>query len=110
MRGYFADDLLVMMPAGAFAGVRLFGEVVSAHRGPLAVALTEQSKESQEITLDLTGVRYFANSALEILVVLGRHLRPPQCLVVRAAPELGLRDRLAARGWDDIETLRLVDT
>ncbi|MEV0439603.1 STAS domain-containing protein [Streptomyces spectabilis] len=109
MRGYFADDLLLMMPSGTCAGVRLFGEVVSAHRAPLAVALTEQSKGSEEITLDLTGVRYFANSALEILVALSRHLRPPQRLVVRAAPALGLRERLAAQGWDGIATLRLID-
>ncbi|GGV12706.1 hypothetical protein [Streptomyces spectabilis] len=55
MRGCFADDLLLMMPSSTLAGVRLFGEVVSAHRAPLAVALTEQSEDAEEITLDLTG-------------------------------------------------------
>ncbi|QDQ10110.1 hypothetical protein [Streptomyces spectabilis] len=109
MRGYFADDLLLMMPTGTLAGVRLFGEVVSAHRAPLTVALTEQGRDSEEVTLDLTGVRCFANSALEILVALSRRLRPPQRLVVRAAPGLELRERLVAHGWDDIDTLRLID-
>ncbi|MEU6825951.1 hypothetical protein ABZ921_35520 [Streptomyces atriruber] len=126
MRDYFADDLLLIMPTTNSPGVRLSGEVVSTHRGPLALALTDQTQaygkarsqdeaqtqdqdQANDILIDLTGVRYLANSGLETLVAFACHLRPPQCLVVRATAELGLRDRVAARGWDQIETLRLED-
>lgn len=109
MRGYFADDLLLIVPSTATEGVCLFGEVLGAHKGALAMALTAQSRTTQEITIDLTGVHYLANSALEILVALANNLRPPQGLLIRAAPELALQERLNARGWDDIETLRVVD-
>ncbi|WP_055569939.1 hypothetical protein [Streptomyces atriruber] len=120
MRDYFADDLLLIMPATNSPGVRLSGEVVSTHRGPLALALTDQTQahgnarsqdqdQANDILLDLTGVRYLANSGLETLVAFACHLRPPQCLVVRATAGLGLRERVAARGWDRIETLRLED-
>ncbi|WJV44810.1 hypothetical protein [Streptomyces flavofungini] len=107
MRGYFVDDLLLIMPSTDRRGVRLTGEVVSTHRAPLALALTDQAREG-EILLDLTGVHFLANSALEILVAFARHLNPPECLLVRAKAELALEQRLAARGWDTIETLRLV--
>jgi hypothetical protein len=109
MRGYFADDSLLIVPSSAFQGVCLFGEVLGAHKGALAVALTDQRRITHEITIDLTGVHYLANSALEILVALARNLRSPQCLLIRATPELGLRERLTAHGWDDVETLRLID-
>ncbi|MFD0413892.1 hypothetical protein [Streptomyces sp. NPDC127108] len=95
------------MPSTDRPGVRLSGEVVSSHRAPLALALTDQAQED-EILLDLTGVHYLANSALEVLVAFARHLNPPECLLVRATDELGLRQRLAARGWDQLDTLRLV--
>ncbi|QES40307.1 hypothetical protein DEJ49_04310 [Streptomyces venezuelae] len=116
MRDYFADDLLLIMPTTHSPGVRLSGEVVSTHRGPLALALTDQTQtqtddrdraQTDEILIDLTGVRYLANSGLETLVAFAVHLQPPQCLVVRSAPDLDLHDRIAARGWDRIETLRL---
>ncbi|MET8689316.1 hypothetical protein ABZV77_34435 [Streptomyces sp. NPDC004732] len=120
MRDYFADDLLLIMPNTHSPGVRLSGEVVSTHRGPLALALTDQTQahgkarpqdpaQADDILLDLTGVRYLANSGLETLVAFACHLQPPQCLVVRTTAELGLRDRITARGWDRIETLRLED-
>lgn len=109
MRGYFADDLLLIVPSTATEGVCLFGEVLGAHKGALAMALTAQRDTAQEITIDLTGVYYLANSVLEILVALAASLQPPQRLLVRAAPALKLRERLTARGWDDIETLRLID-
>ncbi|WP_306337572.1 hypothetical protein [Streptomyces sp. KL118A] len=124
MRDYFADDLLLIMPTIDSPGVRLSGEVVSTHRGPLALALTDQTQahgnarsqgqdqdgdQTNDILLDLTGVRYLANSGLETLVAFACHLHPPQCLVVRATAGLGLRERVAARGWDRIETLRLED-
>ncbi|MEW2392624.1 hypothetical protein AB0933_30105 [Streptomyces venezuelae] len=114
MRDYFVDDLLLIMPTNHSPGVRLSGEVVSTHRGPLALALTDQTQsdgqgrvQAAEILIDLVGVRYLANSGLETLVAFAVHLQPPQCLVVRATPELDLRDRIAARGWDRMETLRL---
>ncbi|MGW7271668.1 STAS domain-containing protein [Streptomyces sp. NPDC054864] len=107
MRGYFADDLLLIVPSTATDGVCLFGEVLGAHKGALAMALNAPRGITQEITIDLTGVHYLANSALEILVALAKNLRPPQRLLIHAAPELALRERLDARGWGDIETLRL---
>ncbi|KUL52991.1 hypothetical protein [Streptomyces sp. NRRL S-1521] len=109
MRGYFADELLLITPSSTTPGVCLFGEVIGTHKGPLAIALAEQSLRTQEITVDLTGVHYLANSALEILVALANNLRPPQCLLVRAPTALGLRERVAARGWDRMETLRLIE-
>lgn len=91
--------------------MRLCGEVYAAHRRPLAVAVAEagQDAPTHEISVDLTGVGYLANSALETLVALARLLVPPQHLLVRAAPELGLGERIAARGWHQIETLHLVE-
>ncbi|MGW6059047.1 STAS domain-containing protein [Streptomyces sp. NPDC055189] len=109
MHTYFSDDSLLIVPAGNSDSVRLIGEVFGAHKGALAVALTDQRRITHEITLDLTGVHYLANSALETLVALANNLRPPQRLLIRAAPELALRERLTEHGWDDIEALRLVD-
>ncbi|MEU6676318.1 hypothetical protein [Streptomyces sp. NPDC046853] len=110
MPSYFNDDSLLIVPAGTSAGVRLFGEVLGAHKGALTVALTDQRRVTHEITIDLRGVHYLANSALEILVALAHNLRPPQCLLIRSDPALALRERLAEHGWDDIETLQLVET
>lgn len=109
MRDYFADDRLLILPTTRGPGVWLCGEVYGAHRPSLAVAVSvaRQHAPGGEITVDLTGVGYLANSALETLVALARQLIPPQCLVVRAAGELGLGERIAARGWDQLETLRL---
>ncbi|MFE6158547.1 hypothetical protein ACFQ7F_06475 [Streptomyces sp. NPDC056486] len=109
MRGYFADDLLLIVPTNAPKGVRLFGEVLGSHKGALVLALTAQSRATQEITVDLTGVHYIADSALEILVALANHLPSPQRLVIRATPALALRERFAAQGWDHIEILQLID-
>lgn len=111
MHDYFSDDLLLILPSPRGAGVRLCGEVYAAHRKPLAVAVSVARHRApmHEITVDLTGVGYLANSALETLVALASQLVPPQNLVVRAGLELKLIERLAAGGWDSIETLRVVD-
>ncbi|MGW5861525.1 hypothetical protein ACWFRJ_05035 [Streptomyces sp. NPDC055239] len=109
MRGYFTDDLLLMMPLADRPGVRLHGEAFSAHRGPLIDALTEEAQRSREIVVDLIGVRFLANSVLEALVLLAVRLAPHQRLLLRAGAELALRERVTAGGWDRIDTLHLVD-
>ncbi|MFC8129118.1 hypothetical protein [Streptomyces sp. NPDC057302] len=109
MRDFFADDSLLIVPSHPSQGVRLIGEVLGTHKGALVMAVTDQCSTTHEITIDLTSVHYFANSALEILVALANNLQPPKRLVVHAAPELALRDRLIARGWDRIEALQLID-
>lgn len=108
MHGYFADDLLLIVPSPP-GGVCLFGEVLGEHRGALMLAVTGQHRTTNEITIDLTGVHYLANSALEILIALANFLRPPQCLLIRATPALALRARLAENGWDQMHSLRLID-
>ncbi|MFJ9037847.1 hypothetical protein ACIRF8_14800 [Streptomyces sp. NPDC102406] len=108
MRGYFVDDLLLIAPLHQRTGIRLFGEVIGAHKASLAVAVAECGRSAEEITVDLTQVDYLANGALETLVALARSLSGEQCLRVLAAPELRVRERLSARGWDRIETLRLI--
>lgn len=110
IHGYFADDLLLIVPSTTAAeGVCLFGEVLGEHKGALAMVLTSQRRSTQELTIDLTGVHYLANSALEILVALAKNLQSPQHLLIRAAAELALGERLTARGWDSIETLCLAE-
>ncbi|MEV0521856.1 hypothetical protein AB0I66_00375 [Streptomyces sp. NPDC050439] len=111
MRDYYADDLLLILPSSGGAGVRLCGEVYAAHRTPLALAVStaRQSAPTHEITVDLTGVAYLANSALETLVALACQLALPQRLVVRADPELRLGERIAAGGWSQTVTLRVID-
>ncbi|ATL32597.1 hypothetical protein [Streptomyces formicae] len=110
MRGYFADELLLMLPLYDTPGVRLRGEVFSSHRGPLALVLTEEAARTDEIVLDLTDVRFISNAILDILTVLARRLAPPQCLLVRANADLELRERTAARGWNEIATVRLEES
>ncbi|MFD4476492.1 MULTISPECIES: hypothetical protein [unclassified Streptomyces] len=44
-----------------------------------------------------------------LAMALTTQCRGPQYLHIRAASELALRERLAARGWDGIETLRLTE-
>ncbi|MEU6127352.1 hypothetical protein [Streptomyces sp. NPDC047123] len=107
MRGYFIDELLLIAPLRNAAGVRLFGEVMGVHKAPLAVAVTEHGKDTDEVTVDLTRVDYLANSALQTLVALALSLDPPQRLRILAKPELGLEERLAAHGWDTIDSLHL---
>ncbi|MFD7291748.1 hypothetical protein ACFV9W_00540 [Streptomyces sp. NPDC059897] len=97
----------MIAPLRQSAGVRLCGEVVGAHKAPLTVAVTEHAQNADEITVDLTRVGYLANSVLETFVALARHLNPPQCLCLVAGPELQLAERLAQRGWDEIDTLRV---
>ncbi|KUF18060.1 hypothetical protein [Streptomyces silvensis] len=112
MRSYFADELLLMLPLADEPGVRLWGEVLSPHRGPLALALADEAADTDdtdEIVLDLTEARFVSNSVLEILTVLARRLTPPQSLLVRAGPELGLRERISEHGWDHIQGLHLVE-
>ncbi|MEV1025926.1 hypothetical protein [Streptomyces sp. NPDC050264] len=107
MPAYFVDELLLIAPLRHSVGVRLFGEVVGVHKAPLSRAVAERTRETVEITVDLTSVHYLANSALETLVALAQTLHPPQRLHIIACPELGLRQRLAAHAWDQAETLRL---
>ncbi|MEV1027075.1 hypothetical protein [Streptomyces sp. NPDC050264] len=107
MRGYFIDDLLLITPLHHTDGVRLFGEVIGAHKVPLALAVTDYARTAAEITVDLTRVRYLSNSVVETLVALARSLSPPQRLRVLAGPELRLTERLKRHGWDQIDTLRL---
>lgn len=87
--------------------MRLYGEVVGAHKAPLTVAVAEHAQAAQEITVDLTRVGYLSNSVLETFVALARHLTPPQRLCLVAGPELALAERLAQHGWDEIDTLRV---
>lgn len=105
MRDYYVDDLLII--ASTITGVRLFGEVIGTHKGPLLVALARQRRNTEEITVDLSGVHYLSNSALETLVAIAHCLRPPQHLLLRSYDGLGLQERLTAKGWERIETLRL---
>ncbi|MET9497052.1 hypothetical protein [Streptomyces sp. NPDC006552] len=107
MRGYFVDERLLITPLRHTPGVRLCGEIVGAHKAPLAVAVAEAGREAEAITVDLAQVKYLANGALETLVALARNLTPPQYLHVLAAPGLRVHERLAAAEWDRIETLRL---
>ncbi|MHB9757159.1 hypothetical protein ACYBSK_22530 [Streptomyces sp. BYX5S] len=108
MRGLFVDELLLVLPLQADKGVRLYGEVIGAHKAPLAIAVTEHAKAADdEITVDLTRVGYLANSALETFVALARKLTPPQSLRLLAGPELSLPERLERHGWDRIETLKV---
>ncbi|MFZ3572931.1 hypothetical protein ACOKM5_39010 [Streptomyces sp. BH097] len=107
MPGFFVDELLLIAPLRQSAGVRLYGEVVGAHKAPLTVAVTEHAQMTEEITVDLRRVDYLANSVLETFVALARHLNPPQCLCLVAGPELALAERLAQHGWDEIDTLRV---
>ncbi|WP_159398259.1 hypothetical protein [Streptomyces aureocirculatus] len=109
MHGFFTDDRLLMLPLADHPGVCLHGEALSAHRGPLIVALTEETQRTEEVVVDLTGVRFLATSVLETLALLATRLTPPQRLLVRAAAELELRERVTAHGWDRISTLRLAD-
>ncbi|MGH4031105.1 hypothetical protein ACQB60_19465 [Actinomycetota bacterium Odt1-20B] len=107
MHDVFVDELLLITPLRDTVGVRLYGEAIGVHRAPLAVAVTEHSRSAEEITIDLTRVEYVSNAILETLVVLAKRLGPAQRLCVRTSPELGLEDRLAAQGWDKIESLRV---
>ncbi|MEV5607514.1 hypothetical protein [Streptomyces sp. NPDC052225] len=107
MRGYFIDDQLLITTLHHDDGVRLFGEVLGAHKAPLALAVTEYARTADEITVDLTRVDFLANGALETLVALARGLEPPQYLCLVAGAGLDLAERLATRGWDAIDTLRL---
>ncbi|MEU6676582.1 hypothetical protein [Streptomyces sp. NPDC046925] len=110
MRCYFADDLLLMLPLSAGPGVRLRGEVLGSHRGPLALALTDEAARTDEIVLDLTDVSFVSRSILQALALIASRLAPSQCLIIRASAELGLRERTAAYGWDRIATLCLLET
>ncbi|WP_394429354.1 hypothetical protein [Streptomyces sp. SGAir0957] len=105
---YFVDELLLITPLHKQAGVRLFGQVVGAHKASLAVAVAEHSRTHDEVTVDLTQVNYLANGALETLVALARSLTPPQRLRVLTCPGLRVQERLAAEGWDQIDTLWVV--
>ncbi|WP_306337305.1 hypothetical protein [Streptomyces sp. KL118A] len=110
MRGYFADELLLMMPLFNAPGVRLWGEVTGAHCGPLALALTDAAARTDEIVLDLTDVQFVSNSILEILTVLARRFTPPRSLLVKAGAGLRLRERTTVYGWEQLATVRLEET
>ncbi|MFH8492312.1 hypothetical protein [Streptomyces longisporoflavus] len=109
MRGYYADELLLMLPLPDRSGVCLRGEVLGTHRGPLAVALTDEAARTDEIVVDFTDVSFVSDSVLQILGLLACRLRPPQCLIVKAGTGLGLRERTAVYDWDAIATLRLIE-
>ncbi|MFJ2774782.1 hypothetical protein [Streptomyces sp. NPDC087300] len=97
----------MITPLSDAVGVRLYGETLGTHKTPLVVAVSERGSVTDEVTVDLRRVTYLANSVLETLVALARSLPPPQHLRVLASPELNLQDRLAARGWDQIDSLRV---
>ncbi|WP_394437307.1 hypothetical protein [Streptomyces sp. SGAir0957] len=107
MRGFFVDNLLMITPMHHTDGVRLYGEVMGAHRIPLALAVTDCARTAQEITVDLTSVDYLSSGALQTLVAVARSLRAPQYLCIHAGPELRLAERCAQHGWDQLDTLRL---
>ncbi|MVO90206.1 hypothetical protein GPA10_37005 [Streptomyces sp. p1417] len=110
MRTYFADELLLMLPLTDGPGVRLFGEILGIHRGPLALAVTEEADRTDEIVVDLTETRFLAHSVLDILIILAQRLTPPQHLVIRAPADLNLHTRLAGRGADRLTTLHLQES
>ncbi|WP_369216659.1 hypothetical protein [Streptomyces flavofungini] len=109
MRGFFADDQLLIVPSDTAHGVSLFGEVLGSHKSVLTVALTEQRHTTHDITLDLTRVNYVANSVLDILITLANSLTPPYRLLIRTSPGLALRERLAAHPTPCGNNLRLID-
>ncbi|MEU2559176.1 hypothetical protein ABZ626_07530 [Streptomyces longispororuber] len=109
MNGVFADDLLVMLPSPR-PGLILHGEVLAAHKGVLAKALFEccqDHDDHDEVTLDLTGVSYLSNGALQILVAFAQRLAPPRNLLVRSPRALDVQERLIRRGWN-ITALRVL--
>ncbi|MEV8321411.1 STAS domain-containing protein [Streptomyces sp. NPDC059900] len=107
MHGYYADEILLVLPLFDGPGLRLRGEVLADHRGPLALAVAGEAARTDTVVLDLTGVRFISHGALDFLAVLARRITPPQHLLLRARPDLALRARLAERGHDTIATLRL---
>ncbi|MCF3124363.1 hypothetical protein IPZ68_32320 [Streptomyces arenae] len=110
MRDFFVDDMLLITPLHDMTGVRLYGEALGTHKGPLAAAVTQHSRSAQQITVDLTRITYFSNGVLAILVALARNVTPPQQLHVLAHPGLHLQERIASHGWDRITTLQITTT
>ncbi|GGZ38133.1 hypothetical protein [Streptomyces poonensis] len=107
MSDYFIDDFMFITPLAHGPGIRLVGQVLRVHKIPLLLALMSCRRQDKDVTVDLTGVHYLSPSALEILVCAARGLPPDLCLTLWARPALGLQERLAARGWHEMESLRL---
>ncbi|GHE93519.1 hypothetical protein GCM10018785_69190 [Streptomyces longispororuber] len=95
-----------MLPAPR-PGLILHGEVLAAHKGVLTKALLDCGQDHDVVTLDLTGVSYLSNAALQILVVFAQRLTPPRHLLVRSPRALDLQERLTRRDWN-LATLRVV--
>ncbi|MFF3485698.1 hypothetical protein ACFYXC_20845 [Streptomyces sp. NPDC002701] len=109
MSKYFADDLMFIMPLGPEPGIKLYGQVMGAHKIPLHLALLACRRRHRDVTVDLTGLHYLSQSALETLVGAARTLPPPLRLTLRAGPDLDLPGRLAAHGWHETQSLQLSD-
>ncbi|GGZ20952.1 hypothetical protein [Streptomyces poonensis] len=107
MSDHFIDDLMFITPLGHPPGIRLVGQVIGVHKIPLALALRSCRRQNGDVTVDLTGVHCLSRSSLETLVDAARTLPPPLRLILRARPALGLQERLAARGWHQLESLQL---
>ncbi|MGC5561781.1 hypothetical protein ACPYPG_02910 [Streptomyces sp. FR-108] len=103
----FGDDLMFIQPLIREPGIRLYGQVMGAHKVPLNLALLACRRHHKDITVDLTHVDHLSRSALETLVGAARTLPPPVRLTLRAHPELGLAERLAEHGWHETQSLRL---
>lgn len=109
MSKYFADDLMFITPLVYEPGIKLYGQVMGAHKIPLNLALLACRRQHKDITVDLTGVHYLSQSALETLVGAARTLPPPGRLILRARPDLDLPGRIAARGWHETQSLQLAE-
>ncbi|WP_328494741.1 hypothetical protein OHS59_19815 [Streptomyces sp. NBC_00414] len=109
MSKYFIDDLMFIQPLGHEPGIKLYGQVMGVHQIPLTLALQSCRRQHQDVTVDLTGVHYLSQSALETLVSAADTLPPPGRLTLRAGPELDLPGRLASRGWHETQSLQLAE-
>ncbi|GGY18974.1 hypothetical protein GCM10010358_82450 [Streptomyces minutiscleroticus] len=107
MSDHFIDDLMFITPLGHTPGIKLFGEVTAEHKIPVTLAVVRCGEQHQEVTVDLTGIQYISQAALEALVDLARALHPSLHLTLRARPDLDLTGRLAARGWHGVENLQI---
>ncbi|MBQ0850631.1 hypothetical protein ACFU9Y_15870 [Streptomyces sp. NPDC057621] len=103
----FGDDLLLIHPLILEPGIKLYGQVMGAHKIPLNLALLACRRQASDITVDLTHVDYLSQSALETLVGAARTLPAPAHLTLRAQPRLGLAQRLADHGWHQTQSLHL---
>ncbi|MEW2571861.1 hypothetical protein [Streptomyces sp. NPDC047070] len=103
----FGDDLLVIQPLISEPGIKLYGQVMGAHKIPLNLALLACRRQAKDITVDLTHVDYLSQSALETLVGTARTLPAPAHLTLRSHPDLHLAERLTDHGWHQTQSLKL---